>query len=131
MAVQTVCRGFYSGLQFQLKTIFKEGADSELLQAAETLTRRLVQSLGTSPLEKAKKVVAYNQLAAQLRAQNKAVSYQQKILAMYEDFDHLCFSMSKADGVINVSQIKEMTAYDFMRHKQLLAKRIERRKIKQ
>ncbi len=43
-----------------------------------------------------------------------------KIRKLHQDYEQLCFNVSKADGTISMEELQRMTVYKFYRYKQLL-----------
>ncbi len=48
------------------------------------------------------------------------------ILEIYQAFETICFSMSQADGIMTVKQIKEQSVYEFYTHKKNLKEKYGR-----
>lgn len=51
-----------------------------------------------------------------------------KVRKIYQDFEELCFSISKIDGQITVDQLTKKSVYDFYRYKQLLINHLNKQK---
>lgn len=51
-----------------------------------------------------------------------------KVRKIYQDFEELCFSISKIDGQVTMGELTKKSVYDFYRYKQLLIKHLNKQK---
>lgn len=78
--------------------------------------------------ERADKKQVLKEFEKELADQTKPRTLQQLIIKIYQDFEELCFNLTKADETISIETLTGKSTYDFYRYKQLLQQHISRKR---
>lgn len=97
------------------------------MKAIEASIERLIEAGGLSSIDMARKLSESEEIVNDLKATIERKTIQKKIVEIYTSFDELCFNMAEADKKMNPMEFKKLSAYEFLKHKELLEKSLLRK----